>query len=257
MTLPAAAATAQTLSPAGGGPGALHGEEPARRPRRRIPLAARRRSQVQAARDPALPRGRERLHGRHDGAAAVAAGAARRRDAVAHPGRRQHAAGLRPRLVVLARIQGRRRIPGADASARQPRTARRARAAPGAAGPGRRWPRARPTSTSAPRRSAPTARSWPGPKTPAAAASTRCAFATCAPGRPSPTRSPACWKTWPGPATAARCSTCVRIPVTLQSGPVWRHTLGTDATRRREGVRGGRQDAVRIGRATAPRASTW
>ena len=36
---------------------------------------------------------------------------------------------------VLARIQGRRRIPGADAPARQPRAARCACAAPGAAGP--------------------------------------------------------------------------------------------------------------------------
>jgi oligopeptidase B len=48
---------------------------------------------------------------------------------------------------------------------------------------------------------------WPGPKTPAAAASTRCASRTWSPARSIPTPCLACWKAWPGPTTTAPSST--------------------------------------------------
>ena len=118
-----------------GGHGTAPGELAARRPCRPLPLAARRRPQGQAPRDHALPGGRKRLHRCRAGAAAALARETGRRDALAHPRRREHAAGVRRRLVGLAQLQGRRRVPAADAPARLARAARPARAAPAGAGP--------------------------------------------------------------------------------------------------------------------------
>ena len=202
--------------------------------------------QGQAARDPAPPGGRERLHRGRDGAAAAAA-----RQLVAEMRSRIQEDDSTPPVYdhgwwYWREFKPGGRISGADAPARHapsgPTRARRARCcstSPALAAGHGLLPRrlVRP--------SAPMARCWPGPRTPAAAASTRCASATCAPARPTPTRSPACWRTWPGPTTTARLFYIRQDPVTLQSGPVWRHALGTRTRRRRQGVRGGGQDALR------------
>ena len=189
---------------AGRGEEALPGRLAQWQPRRRVLLAARR--QARKPGDARLREGRERLRRRHAGAHQGARNQGLQRDHRPPAAGRLHRAVSHERLLVLPPLRDRQGI----SHLRAPQGhAGRARRNP--AERQRDWRRATTSSKSATSPSAPTASSWPGPKTPSAAGSTSSRSWTSPRTRSSPSRCPT-WKTTSsGPATTRPSSTSRRI----------------------------------------------